>query len=121
MPWAARMVAHSSATGRSAVPAGGGAGGIEQLGDDGGALLRRLAGPVYGLGQVLAEGAMVVDAGEAQVGVGQAAQPLDGLVGGDGAHLDGVEQPAQSILVHVTSMLPRGCWDEWGCLDHAGT
>src|ERR671911_554879 len=68
MPWAARVVAHSSATGRSA----------------------------------------------------EAAQPLDGVVGGDGADLDGVEQPAQGVLVHVTSMLPRGCGDEWSVSTEPG-
>jgi hypothetical protein len=47
------------------------AGGGQQLGHDGRALLGRLARSVYGLDHALAQHPVVVDAGEAQVGVGE--------------------------------------------------
>ncbi len=47
---------------------------VEQLADDGGGVLRRLARSVHRLGQPLAEGAVVVDAREAEVGEREAAQ-----------------------------------------------
>ena len=53
----------------------------QQLGDDRGALLGRLARPVDGLGQALAQVAVVVDPGEAQVGEGQPPQLAHGVVG----------------------------------------
>ena len=140
----ASVAAHSSATGRSAVPAvasttasgrgaawrqatgragalaagvagqgGGGlgvvgpgeqdravAGLVEQLGDDRRALGRRLAGPVDGLGHALAQRPVVVDPGEAEVGVGQAPQPGDGLVGRQGAAAHVVDQAPEGGFVH---------------------
>ena len=53
----------------------------EQLGDDAGALLGRLARAEDCLRHALAEGAVVVDEGAADVGEGQPAQPGDRLVG----------------------------------------
>jgi hypothetical protein len=57
--------------------------GRQQLGHDGGALRRGLPRTVDGLGQALAQRAVVIDAGEPQVGVGEAAQPGHDLVGLD--------------------------------------
>ena len=145
-----QRVAHSSATGRSAVPAvttrtrsgrgapaatrawclavrrpgcgraprlacsGVGPGqqhgcraGVEQLGDDGRALLRGLARAVHRLGHSLAQRPVVVDPGEAEIGVGQAAQRRDGVVGRDRAGAHVVEQPPDGCLVHVTILLRR--------------
>ena len=45
------------------------------------ALLGRLARAVDGLREALAEGPVVVDSGEPQVGEGQAAEAVHGLVG----------------------------------------
>ena len=73
--------------------------------DDGRALLGRLARGVDRLGHALAQGAVVVDPGEAEVGVGQPPEPGDRVVGRHGTDLHGVEQPAQGILVHGKSML----------------
>ena len=53
----------------------------EQLLDDGGAVLGRLARAVDGFGHAEAQVAVVVDPGEAEVGIGQAAQLADGVVG----------------------------------------
>ena len=82
-------------------------GSAEQLLDDGGALLGRLPGTVDRLGHALAQRPVVVDASEPQVGEGKASQAFEGVLGGDGADLDGVEQAAKGGFVHVTSMLPR--------------
>ena len=70
-------------------------------------LVGGLAGSVDRLGHALAQRPVVVDPGEPEVGEGQAAQAVDGVVGGDRAHLDGVEQSAEGGLVHVDSMLSR--------------
>ena len=78
----------------------------QQLGHDGGALLRRLARPVHRLGESLAQHPMVVDASEAQIGERQAAQARDGVVGAEDAGADVVDQPAQRGLVHALTILP---------------
>jgi hypothetical protein len=72
----------------------------EQLGHDGGAVLGGLTGPVDGLGHALAEVALVVDTGEAQVGVGQPAQLADGIVGSAVARGDAVDEGAEAGGVH---------------------
>ena len=70
-------------------------------------LLGGLARAVDGLGHALAQRPVVVDAGEPEVGEGQAAEAVDGVVGRDRADLHGVEQPAEGELVHGDSMLRR--------------
>ena len=70
-------------------------------------LLGRLAGAVDRLGHALAQRPVVVDPGEPEVGEGQVPEPVDGVVRRDGTDLHGVEQPAESDLVHGDSMLPR--------------
>jgi hypothetical protein len=81
--------------------------GGQQLLDDGSALLRGLPGAVDRLGHALPQRPVVVDPSEPQVGERKAPQAFDGVLGGDGTHLDGVEEAAKSGFVHVTSMLPR--------------
>jgi hypothetical protein len=58
-------------------------------------VLGRLAGPVDGFGHALAQVTVVVDPGEPQVGVGQAAQLADGIVGRAVARGDLVDQGAE--------------------------
>ena len=58
-------------------PVGGG----QELPDDGGAVLGRLARSVDGLGHALAQVTMVVDPGETEIGIGQPAQLAHGVVG----------------------------------------
>ena len=77
----------------------------EQLADDAHALLGRLAGSVHGLRQALAEGAVVIDEGVAEIGEREPAQAGDDLVGVDSAGGQVVEQCAQRRFVH-RSMLP---------------
>jgi hypothetical protein len=73
----------------------------EELGDDVGALLRRLARAVDRLGQALAERAVVVDPCVAQVGEGHPSQPSHRLVGAHGAGADILEELAEGGFVHV--------------------
>ena len=56
----------------------------------------RLALPVDGLGQPLAQDAVVVDPGESQIGEGQPAEPVHGLVGGALSRPDVVQEALQS-------------------------
>ncbi len=70
-------------------------GGDEQLLDDRRTVLGRLARPVDGLGHPLAQVTVVVDAGEPQVGIGQAPQLADGVVGCALARGDLVDQGAE--------------------------
>ena len=65
-----------------------------------GALLGRLPRPVDGLAHPLAQRAVVVDPGEAEIGEREAPQPGHGLVGRDDAGADVVEQLAEGGLVH---------------------
>ena len=65
-----------------------------------GALLRRLARAVDRLGDALAQGPVVVDPGEAEVGEGQAPQAADRVVGRAGARGHVGEQLAERRLVH---------------------
>ena len=70
----------------------------EQLADDAGALLGRLARPEHRLGHALAQGAVVVDEGVADVGERQPAQPGDDLVGARSARRRGRRAaPAASL------------------------
>ncbi len=85
LTWAS--VALVSSTGRG--------GGGEQLLDDRRAVLGRLARPVDGFGHALAQVTVVVDAGEPQVGVGQAPQLADGVVGCAVARGDLVDEGAE--------------------------
>jgi len=48
----------------------------------------------------LAQGAVVVDLGEAQVGEGQPAQPCDRVIGGAGSRRHVEEELAQQRLIH---------------------
>ena len=68
---------------------------LEQLLDDGGAVLGRLARTVDGLGHALAQVTVVVDAGEPEVGIGQATQLADGVVGRAVAGGDLIDQRAE--------------------------
>jgi hypothetical protein len=86
---------------------GDGPGSAEQLGHDVGHLLGRLAGTVDRLGHPLAQGPVVVDPSEPEVGEGQVTEPVHGVVRRDRADLDRIEQPAESDLVHGDSMLSR--------------
>ena len=79
---------------------------IEQLGDDRRALLGRLARAVHRLGATLAQRAVVVDAGEAEIGVRQAPQPCDRVVRRHRAGADVVEQTPEGRFVHVTYPAP---------------
>ena len=79
-PWPPSACAASALVSRT-----GTAGLAQQLDHDGGALLGRLARSVDRLGDPLAQGPVVVDPGEAQVGEGQAPQPAGGVVGRAGA------------------------------------
>ena len=72
----------------------------QQLGDDRGALRGRLSRRVHGLAGPLAQRAVMVDAGEAEVGEGQAPQARHGVVGADAPGTDVVEELAQGGLVH---------------------
>jgi hypothetical protein len=63
-------------------------------------LLLGLAGPVDHLGRAAAEGAEVVDLGEAQVGEGELLQPAQGAVDVDLAGADGLEQGAEGLGRH---------------------
>ena len=72
----------------------------QQLADDRDALLERLAAAVDGLGHALAQRAVVIDQGIADLGERQAAQLLDGVVGVDRAAADVVDQLAQRCFVH---------------------
>ena len=80
----------------------------EQLADDAHALLGRLARPVHGLGQALAQAAVVVDEGVTDVGERQPAQAAHDLVGVDATGSEVVEQRPQRRFVHP-AMLP----DAW--------
>ena len=71
------------------------------------ALVGLLARRVDGLGHALAQRAVVVDPGEAEIGEGQAAQLGHRVVGGDGAGSHVVEQLTKAGLVHVTILTPR--------------
>jgi hypothetical protein len=84
------------------------AGLVEQLDHDGGALLGGLAGGVDGFPETLAQCPVVVDAGEAEVGEGEAAEPAHGLVGFDRAAPHVVEQRPQAGLVHCTIVVVGG-------------
>jgi hypothetical protein len=79
----------------------------QELGDDGGAVLRGLARPVDRLGEALAQGAVMVDPGEAEVRVRQAAQGRDGVVRRDGAGPHAVEEGPQRVFVHRTPAWAR--------------
>ena len=72
----------------------------QQFPDDGGALVRRLALSVDRLGQALTEGAMVVDPGESEIGEGQAAESVHGLVRRECPRADIGEQALESRFVH---------------------
>jgi hypothetical protein len=72
----------------------------QQLGHDLGAVGGRLARGVDRLGDALAQGTVVVDAGEAEIGEGEAPQTADGVVGRQGARPHVVEQLSQGRLVH---------------------
>src|SRR5205085_4037666 len=86
--------------GRAAVVLG------EKLGHEGGALLGRLARRVDGFGQALAQGAVVVDAREAEVGERQAPQAGDGVVGRQHAGAYVGEELAQGRFVHRGRQYP---------------
>ncbi len=55
-------------------------GDAEELTDNGGALLRRLALAVDGLGQTLSEHSMVVHPGEPEIGEREPTESVDGLI-----------------------------------------
>ena len=74
---------------------------LEQLADDAGALLGRLARAVDRFRQALAQPAVMVDAGIAEIGEGQPAQRPDGIVGGNAAVAHVLEQRSQRRFVHV--------------------
>src|SRR5439155_23573892 len=78
----------------------------QQLVHDRRALLGCLARRVDGLGQPLAQLAVVIDARKAEVGERQPAQPGDGVVGAQRAGADVVEEVAQGVLVHGFTILP---------------
>ena len=78
---------------------------VEQLADDAHALLGRLARPVHRLGHALAQRAVVVDEGVADVGERQPLQPAHDLVGVDAPGREVVEQRPQRRFVHG-AMLP---------------
>ncbi len=73
-----------------------------QLGDDGGALLGRLARGVDRLGHALAQGPVVVDLGEAEIGEREAPETAHGVVGGDRAAPHVVQQLSEVGFLHVT-------------------
>ncbi len=85
--------ARVSSTGAGAV--------VEQLADDAHALLGRLARPVHRLRHALAQGAVVVDEGVADVGERQPPQPAHDLVGVDAPGGQVVEQRPQRRFVHA--------------------
>ena len=72
------------------------------------ALLGRLARPVDRLGHALAQGAVVVDEGVADVGERQPPQPADDVVGVDAAGGEVVEQRPQGRFVHASMLPGRG-------------
>jgi hypothetical protein len=71
-----------------------------EAGEDGGYLVGRFAWRKDHLGHALAQGAMVVELGEAEVLKGQVTQALDGVVGGEALSADLVEELAQGLGVH---------------------
>ena len=73
-----------------------------QRGDDGGTLLRRLARGVDGLGHALTQGPVVVDLGEAEIGVREAPKTAHGVVGSDRAAPHAVQQLSEVGFLHVT-------------------
>ncbi len=79
---------------------------FEHLGHDPRALLGRLPGSVDGLGQTLAQRAVVVHQRVADVGEWQPSQFRDRLVGRGGPRPDVVDQLTESRLVH-TAILAR--------------
>ena len=87
------------------------AGFTEELADDGHALGFGLSRPVNGLREALAKGAVMVHPGEAEVGIGQAAQAADDLVRTDRAGQELIEEPVQRGLVHgshAATLWPAG-------------
>ena len=79
----------------------------QQLAHDGDAVLDGFARAVDRLGEPLAQRPVVVDAGETQVGVGQAPQPAHDLVSADRPVLEVTEQAVEGSFVHTCPMLPR--------------
>ncbi len=77
--------------------------GPEQLADDGDGLLDGLPGTEHGLGPVLAQRPVVVDAGEPEVGEGEPPQLLDGVVGSDRSGAHALDQGAELGVVHVST------------------
>ena len=73
---------------------------LEQLLDHGGAVLRRLARPVDGLGHAQAQVAVMVDPGEPEVGIGHAPQEAHRLVGRAFAAGDLLNQRTKGGSVH---------------------
>jgi len=78
---------------------------LEQLGDERGALLGRLAWPEDSLGQPLAQGTVVVDAGEPEIGEGQSAQARDRFIGAHRPGANVVEQPTDGGFVHADTII----------------
>ncbi len=74
--------------------------GREQLGDDRRALCRRLARPVDGLGQPLAEGSVMIDLRKAEIREGQLPQFPHGVVRRARARSQVVDQSSDCELVH---------------------
>jgi hypothetical protein len=76
------------------------AGLVKELDNDLCALLRGLSRSVHGLGQSLAQRAMVVDPGEAEIGEREAPEAPDCIVGRAGARSHVVEELSKRGLVH---------------------
>ena len=70
--------------------------------DDGRALLGGLARGVHGFGHALAQGPVVVDPGEAEIGVGEAPQSAQGVVRSDRAAPHAVQQLPEVGFLHLT-------------------
>jgi len=59
---------------------------------------------------------MVVDTSEAEVGEGEAAEAVNGLVGAEGTRAHVIEQLAKRGLVHDRHYVPPGQKDDYLCI-----
>ena len=80
----------------------------EELTDDANSVGDGLAWAVDSLGQPLAQGTMVVDTGKAEVGIGQAADLANNLVGAHAARNRIRQEAAKGGLVHVSPCCHAG-------------